>query len=316
MKIEKYDFNENLNKTAICIVTAQRPKYFEQVLQSVEGQIGDRDVFVFIDFPESKFSPSIQQKNIDLSKKYLPENQTTLIVQQSNAGCGKSMVKAREWVFDHLLYGRAFIMEDDLVLSTGYFDLCENLMNWTDKNYSNVGMTQGWGEQGVKRLAEPFDVYACYDHFWSYLINRNCWIQLKPFFTQFMEMFMRNIPTYAHRNHQAIMQWKHNIIQQMTPNKQNFLNQGSPGGFPDNDEMGQRKSIMQTSGQDSVNLLGLYYTNQVRVAPVKGRSSPIGEYGIHFNPQVFARKGFDKWKMFQHPDDSTNKEFKAVSLKD
>lgn len=315
MTIENYNFNND--KTAISICAANRPEYFTQAIDSIYKQIDNRPTYVFLDItPDKNTKMQDEQANYALDK--IPS--AHIIKHQSHMGCGKNLIFAREYVFSYLRVARSFIIEDDFKLTPGYLDLCENMMDWTDKNYDNVGIVQAWGELAGKqkdRYLEnkysPFDVTACYSHWWSYLMSRKCWMQIRNLVTSFMEIFLCNIPTYGHRNHEAIMQWKHSIIQQLTPHKQQ-LKQNCQRPFSDDDKTGTRKAAMYVTGQDGITLMSLYMTNQIRVCPVLGRGKYIGVTGQHYNESVYNKHGFNDWKEYSTPEDATNKDFKEVEV--
>ena len=311
MTVESHNFKGK--GTAVCLIGAIRTDYFRQVVDSLASQVGDRAVYAFLDVPPDG-NRIYQDEQEGYFLNSIPNGH--VVRQESHCGLGKQMIFARQYAFDYKKHKRAFVLEDDLVLSEGYLDFCENLMDWTDRNYDNVGIVQGWSERG-HNLANssgigPFEVAACYDHFWGYLINQDCWQKIKPLLEVYLYTFLYDIPIYAHRDHRGIMQWKGNVIQSMQGVRE-IYKEHNKMPFLDDDKIGREKTCSTVTGQDAVTLMSTYMNNIVRVAPVLGRGTYIGVDGEHYNRSIFDNFGFNDWTEYSTRDDATNKEFSRAN---
>ena len=287
---------------AIAIMGCDRPRYLKQVLEGLsKSNLEDYDVYLFLDKPKDRHAHPTTQEQIDLG---FTENVIPLPV---NYGCGRAIIEMRKQIFDRKGYQKAFIFEDDMVPGTNYIQFCENLLQWGLENYSNVGAVQGW----TKCLMTPDDkksktshVHATYTNWWGYLTTKEAWDSAKEFIYEYNDRFL--LGDYATRPVTSILQFFKGSSQR----KFGLL----PGGFQPNDQsLTHRSRLFQSipSGQDGATWLGYDQANLVRLAPVVNRGIYIGKTGIHSNPQIYAKQGFDRMSLETYPQDSRRKNFKV-----
>jgi hypothetical protein len=289
-------------KSAVVLVAANRPDYFQKSLTSIIDTLGDRQLIISLDFVD----PTSQSAQESIAQKLAPD--AAIIKHNKNLGCGLHMIFARDNAMIDRRFERAFIMEDDLIVSPGYFDMCESILNWGLNNYNNIGVVQGWNENMLTH-AQKNNVYNQVEntecHWWGYLMTRECWMSIKNLAMNEYKMYLSSLPKYGMRDSRMINGWARSMLDKkdMSP---------KAGGFPRNQAEYNRVTKageIRYSGQDSITQLGMFLADKMKIAPVAGRGQYIGERGIHFNPGIFKAMGLDKLTLYSHPSDSSNKDW-------
>jgi len=292
------------SKSPVIIVGYNRFDYFTQVIDSVKHQLDGRKVHLLLDLPEDGNTYE-QDRHSDYAQKHL--SNLTIYLNSAHRGCNYNMVKARQIMFEEFEYERAFILEDDMVAGPGAFDFLENMMDWTDANYSNVGVVQGWAGRDAKDYTQdPFELkYGNSIHHWFFLQSKESWLKISELMKEYVDLFFTEYPYKTQQNYYNCLVWRNTKISNMIINKDNY----PKDGFPEDQTFGWKEIEGNNIIHDSVTAAFFFLTNQAKVVPVIGRNKIIGERGEHFNPQHFKRKGLKDWNLYSHELDATQKEF-------
>ena len=192
-----------------------------------------------------------------------------------------------------------------MVISKHYFDLCENLMVWCQKNYTNVGVVQGWNqnlvkyEEGMENLVEVNTI-----HWWGYLLSRNIWNVISPTLYEYEEM----LPVrYKSRNFRQIQGWINKKVTQNTTGVP--INGNKP--IPMDLSRIHHALYQFASSQDAVTAKACYMNGFHKVCTYLNRGHYIGEWGEHKNPNLYKRLKMDQLKPWEFDNDANRMEFKV-----
>lgn len=288
-------------KSPLIIVAANRPHYFQRVVDSIESQVSDRVVYCSIDLVNCDTNTQKQQEEYIKSK--IPH--AKCLKQTQHLGCGNHMIFARRHMFENISAPRAFILEDDLVLAKHHLTLCDNIMDWCAQNYDNVGVVQAWNENHLteqEKLDNAARVENTQRHWWGYLMTRKCWFSIRDLLYEYQREFIGNLISYGHRDHRKIAWW----VQKKLAETQS---QKFSKSFPVNKSEEGRILRAGVTGQDGVTAIALYLAGLCKVATYANRGKYIGEWGVHKNPELYRQLGLDKIDMFEPDDDKDLKEF-------
>lgn len=289
------------SKAAIAVVGCNRPHYMQQVIEGIQNSdTSDYDIILFLDKPRDQRDAEATQQQIDMG---LTGN---IIQYPVNYGCGRTLIDVRRQVFDNMGYEKAFIFEDDLVPGKNYLQFCENLLEWGQERYENIGAVQGWNKcllpPDQKKLLTK-QVHCTYTNWWGYLTTKAAWDQVKEFIYDYRRFL---IGDYSVRPTVAILQFF-----KETANSNFSLLEG--GLRPDETSLRHRRQLFDgiPSGQDGATWMAYDKANLVRLAPTVNRSMYIGKEGIHSTAQIFHKHRFDRMTIETHPQDKRRKKFEV-----
>ena len=297
--------------TALGIAAATRPEYFERTLQSIAGNpdVGKIPTFLFLDcHPDSRQSQITEQHKV-IAKKYLPH--CVIVERPVNFGCGRNIIDLRRQLFDVLGYDKVFVLEDDCLISKNYFKFTSNLLDWSEANYSNVGVVQGHKicilSNAVKKKHLP-KVSAVSTNLWAYLMKRECWDSIKDTVYKFESSYL-TAREYMHRPHAAIRDWFRSLSHDGFPS---LGNSPVPLGKTETEK---RYKFCESppTGQDGVTNIALWNAGWDRLAPLVNRTLYIGKHGIHYTPEQFESDGFGNHTLDHYSRDGSRKNFEMYS---
>jgi len=293
-----------MSGSTVSLIAANRIEYFKQVVDSIVPALQGRELWVFIDYCGSR---SVQEDHESYVKEKIPN--ALIVKRYKHYGCGRNIIQARRFLFDDHGVSRAFILEDDLVISPDYFTLCENLMRWAERRYSNIGAVQAWNfcKLSKEEKDKKYDVVdSTYNNWWAYLLNRSAWTKIRGYLLEFERKFLR-IPIYGRRNHQAIYNW-------MRKNQTHYSS--IIGGFDITDAVAEKRDHHLykafVTGQDAATMRSFENEGLVRLTTLANRSVYIGRSGVHFRPDLYKRMGFEEIEPYSHPNDGLLKDFRAL----
>lgn len=298
-----------VSQTAIALLACDRPDYFKKVVDSCvrNPDFGSYPVFGFFDKPEEVKRESQREEQIDYLLKACPN--AVIIKRPRNFGCGRNIIDARRQLFDRLGYRRVFVLEDDMILSSTYFQYVTNLFNWADANYSNVGAVQGWS--WCKLIAEDRPHYAnavksTYSNWWGYCLSKRAWDAMSPMIYKYEDLFLGG--EYKLRPHLSIRKWFRMKMERP------IAQMGTKPYPAQPDLKAERKNYFDEppTGQDAVTMHAFELTGMVRLCPVVNRGQYIGKYGIHMTPRIWVANGYDRLIHVEYPEDAHRKEFTLV----
>jgi len=309
-KPEEYDLSTMIdvkllpaNTTAIGIVACDRPDYLVRTMQALAANesIKEYPKFLFLDHGGD---PSVQEDQVVKASSILPGIIT--VKRKTNIGCGRNIIDARRQLFDNLGYDRAFIFEDDMIVSKSYLKLVSRLMDWANANYDNIGMVQGWNFNTMSledKMRNRSKVKATYTNMWGYLMTKVAWDKIKSIMYEYELLFLKS--AYNERAHKSILEF-FDKIQATAPAQ--VIHRPFPNTASRIEEMKKFLSSPPT-GQDGMTNIALMSTMLARVALVVNRGLYIGEHGIHMSSKRFIQHGFNKIKLDEFPEDAALKEF-------
>lgn len=279
----------------ICIIAANRFSYFKQVIDSLAPQIEKRPFVLFLD---REINGNVHEEHIEYVKSKKIYNYQC-IVRNEHYGCGKNLIDARRWMFEHFGDAKAIhVFEDDMVPSHTYIHKNEQLFDYQTNRHFNVGSTQLWKicfltrEEKEQRKSE---LAATFDSLLGYLISRRCWNDISPFLYEYERQFLNRNIDYRLRPHNEIWNW---LISQhvMQPRFRYPLSY-----ILNKDEEIERQTYMRRfiTGQDGVTIHSLHIMGWVRLSPIVNYGKYVGEYGVHHSPSLFKEQGYDKIEMFE-----------------
>jgi len=288
-------------QVAVAVVAHDRPIYFSQVIKALANnkRIRELPVFVFLDYSPEIGKTDEQEK---LVREVLPG--CVIVRRPVNFGCGRNIIDARRQLFDNLGYDRAFFFEDDMVPSSTYLTYCERLLDWAEENYTDVGAVQGWNQcvmsPGLKEK-HLREVRGTFANWWGYLMSKKCWDTFSPLIYKYEELFL-SAERYNQRPHRSIIDWFH---------RKDEWRRDIPGQkFPVDkiwEAAWKRHFRNPATGQDAATEHLFHRAGWVRLAPTVNRGLYIGKQGIHMNPELFSRDGFDVMNLdeFDEPGEFT-----------
>jgi hypothetical protein len=294
------------NQTAIAIAACDRPTYFHRFMSSLAKQPGIEryPIFVFLDKPERENHVELVDEQAALARSLF--SNCVVIKRPRNFGCGRSLIDIRHQMFDCMGYKRAFIFEDDMILSRSYLEFTTNLMNWADARYSNVGVVQGWSfctKNNEQKRGLQNVVQATSGNWWGYLMSDRAWNSIKEELQLFQKLFLGG--AYDRRPHESIRAWF-----RMRVNKPP-ASVGTRQFKPDDLYHRSLAKYLDAppTGQDSATMHAFAQNGWVRLCPTVNRGSYIGQEGIHMNPRMFRQHGLDGVHLYEFEDDDLITEF-------
>lgn len=279
----------------IVLIACNRFNYFKQVVDSLKHQVKNRDVYLFLDKPLDNSSTEFH--NSYFQESFAKHNYCFSYIRTEHFGCGLNIIDARNTVFQNNIEA-AFIFEDDLVVSPNYIALTEEFYNKYTQTHFNVGSFQCWSECHLpleEKKNRTLDVFSTYENLWGYLLSKRCWEDIKPMIMEYSELFLKKNTDYRNRPHQDIYRW---ILFQHIKHPRYLF----PLSYINNkDEESGRISYMKQfiTGQDAVTIHSMYIKGYTRLATVVNRAKYIGETGVHKNPAMFRKMGYDKIEMYE-----------------
>jgi hypothetical protein len=310
----EYEISEFVDKkklpksdTAIGIAAATRPEYFEKTVQSIASnpEVEKIPTFLFLDCHPDRRQSQITAQHKVIAKKHLPH--CVVVERPVNFGCGRNLIDLRRQLFDVLGYEKVFVLEDDCIIAKNYFKYTQNLLDWADENYSNVGIAQGHNfcvmssDVKKKHLAK---VSATGTNLWAYLMKKECWDSISETLYKFESHYLTAIE-YMHRPHKAIRDWFRVL------SHDGSMTRGDSPVPLGKTELFTREKFCQTppTGQDAATNISFWAAGWERVAPVVNRTLYIGKHGIHYTPEQFEADGFGNHALDHYARDGSRKKF-------
>jgi glycosyltransferase involved in cell wall biosynthesis len=307
------------NDTAVIVLAYNRPHYFEQCLKALEKN------------PETEYMPVIfaldggpkatQKENKKLIEQSTLKNKKILL-REYNYGCAKNYIDAHRYAFDQCSFKKIILIEDDVLVTDSYICSMLNLHAWAQRNYTNIGVVQGWSfcflspEKKLKFLDQVIEN----DQYWSfvtYLMDKKTWDSIKPI----IYTYEKYIDTISLKNSQArsrpemassskeITSWVHHLVK----HKKEVYSQGA---LPSRYAKKHKAAILSKQFAPNIDhMLGfaLYMNSIIKIKMVVNRAIHIGQEGISTDPSLFAQWRYAHMKLDTFEQDKTLKKFNYVS---
>jgi hypothetical protein len=263
--------NQALKKPAIALITYSRAEYFEKVLSSVRSQeINNKpfsDYFDLYVFQDGLFdAETAEQKQghatiAELCKERLDE--AHFITQSTNLGVALHFDFVERFLFDQQDRPWVAFCEDDLVLSNGYLETLTCLAD-SFKDDDRIAMFSCFGkmaDQPIPTQEANQHALISMEHHWGFGLHQKAWRKRQPLVDEYLKL-LSNVP-YRDREHGRIQNW------------QAFC------GFKSG-----------PTSQDYAKACSIAALGMVKVSSYANFATYIGEYGLHFTPELYAQKGY------------------------
>lgn len=289
----------------IAIVGCDRPHYFEQVVRSIarNKEAHDWPVFVFLDKPTNKLDFKATADQTKICREFLPH--AVVIPREENWGCGRNIIDARRQMFDNMQFERAFIFEDDMIISPNYISLVCRIFDWTAAQYSNIGAVQGWNRCYLTEEKQALNLktlQCTFSNWWGYCMSKVAWSTIKKDMYDYERHFLAT--EYRFRPHEAVLTWYKYIMKTPSTQGQNPL-------LPSREELDVWENYAKwpPSGQDSTTMHLFKKYGWARVTTHIPRGKYIGEKGIHMTPAMWKQNRYTDLTYFEFPQDQDLDEF-------
>jgi hypothetical protein len=269
--------NSPVIKPAIALITYCRADYFEQVFNSIQAQqINGRpysdffDLFVFQDGLLTSATPEQGQGHqaiADLCKSQLDEEH--FIPQPRNLGVALHFDFVERALFEKQDRPWVAFCEDDLVLAPGYLETL-SCMAHSFKDDLRVAMFSSFGEsfnQSLDTQEARQNELTSMAHHWGFGMHQSAWRKRQPLVDEYLKL-LNDIP-YHLREHGRIQNW-HAFC-----------------GFKPG-----------STSQDYGKACSIAAQGAIKVSSFANFGSYIGEFGLHFTPEIYAKKGYGKSYVF------------------
>lgn len=269
-----------LKKPAIALITYSRSEYFQKVFSSITSQqINNKpfsdyfDLYVFQDgLLASEPADQVQgHANIaEISKAALDEDH--FITQTNNLGVALHFDIVERYLFEKQDHPWVAFCEDDLVLAPRYLESLTCLAN-SFKDDDRVAMFSCFGKMSTKPLEEQQanqQALISMEHHWGFGMHQNAWRKRQPLVDEYLKL-LHGTP-YREREHGRIQNW------------QVFC--GFKAG---------------PTSQDYAKACAMAAMGTVKVSTYANFATYVGEYGLHFTPELYAQKGYANSVIYPNP---------------
>ncbi|MDT9225496.1 MAG: glycosyltransferase [Limnospira sp. PMC 1279.21] len=210
-------------KAAVSISAYNRPEYFKQVVESLENnpESSFLDFYFFLDGGQE----SAQEENAKIITNSSIVNKH-IIARHNNWGLGRNMIEARCTLFDVCGYDRVLVLEDDMVLSPYYIGLIFRLLDWSEANFDDVGVVQGWFPcqwNREEKLHHLDKVCVGNPHWWGYALSRKVWDEIKSLLYEYEDRFLKD-RAYSQRDDHAIREFYKKILEDQNRKERGLKN--------------------------------------------------------------------------------------------
>lgn len=293
------------NRTAVALLASNRPEYLTQVVTALAPQLqGVYPVFAFLDFVDTLS----QSHCANIIRSAFPHAE--IIRRDFNWGCGRNLIDAREQLFTNLGYDRVFMFEDDGVPSSNYVQVMENLLDWAEQNYDNVGVVQGWNHclhQKHEKATKLNTVEPVLCNLWGYLMSSKVWQNIRSQMLYFQDNFL--VGNYSERPAHLVREWLHEQFAKRLKFPQ-LQGRHYPIDLRYNyDRLEYVKKI--PGGQDGTTDVLCMCEGYTRIATQVNHLKYIGAQGIHMTPTRFQFQGYASIKLDEFDSVKDIKEFKV-----
>ena len=258
-------------KPAIALITYCRGDYFEKVLNSILAQqINNRpfsdffDLYIFQDGLVENAPQADTQGHRVIAQLCLQKlDSNHVITQTKNLGVALHFDLVERFLFEEQDLPWAAFCEDDLVLAPGYLATLSNMAQCF-KDDERVAMFSCFGKTSKETIASQTakqDALISMDHHWGFGMHQSAWRRRQPLVDEYLKLLQGT--SYRARQHARIQNW------------QSFC------GFKPG-----------PTSQDYAKACAMSALGALKVSSYANFGTYIGEYGLHFTPELYAQKGY------------------------
>lgn len=270
---------EGPSKRAIALITYDRKDYFEKVLQSICSQsicgasIFDQyDFYIFQDGLSDLNNPNKSEYVAIAELATKSPNVKQFFSQENNLGVARHFAYVEDYLFNCLQYDFVVFCEDDMVLGDAYMATLHAMAEKFSDD-ERVAMISAHSQAFKTPSAEQASrkqEYLPMGHSWGYGLYRRAWQSIKPILDIYLEL-LGSTP-YQQRNHTIIQFWQQQC------------------GFQ-----------VGATSQDYIKSCALIALGYLRLSSYPNYGFYIGEKGVHFNAQTYAKHRYADTIVFDQP---------------
>ena len=266
-------------KKAIALIAHDRIDYFERTLHSICRQhVLGQSIFEIYDFyifqdgigDADEARVKAHAAITELSKNTQSVKQ--FIVQPINLGVGKHFAFVEDYLFNHGNHDFVVFCEDDMVLGDAYMTTLNAMANkfYDDERVAMLSAhSQAYKATSAEQAGRIQD-YLPMGHSWGFGLYKRAWLAIQPIVEVYLEL-LGQVP-YQQRNHTAIQFWQ----------QQCGLRAGA-------------------TSQDYIKSCALVALGYLRLSSYPNYGLYIGEEGVHFNAQTYAKHRYADTVVFDQP---------------
>jgi hypothetical protein len=267
---------------AICFLAFARPQYFREVVESVRRQCDPANVhpYCFLDGAVNRFSqrrcarPGDIRECARIFQRGFPEGE--LHASPHNVGIALNYDRAERYLYGEKRYEYVLFLEDDFVLQPHYVRTIRAMIGTFGEN-PRVGMFNAFGDHTVSCAAQRRNRHSIIPmgHLWAFCMPRGRWIERQRHLAEYLD-HVRGID-YMMRSHT----WIRNTLYR---------------------RWGARAIA---SSQDGAKTIAMLKAGQVKISTYTNNGHYIGRRGMHWTPDLFAKRGYEKrlHLVFTEPED-------------
>lgn len=266
----------------VVVMAFNRAAYLRETLHSLAAQpsiaSGQREVHLFQDnavnfFSGERYATDEEiEASIQAFRDVFPNG--TVHLAEANIGIALNFDRAERFVFLKLGAPSAAFFEDDMVLSPHYLDSLQRFLDFAASPASAglVGYVAAYGthraslQDQLRRRREVVQV----GHAWGYGVNRSHWLDVR-------EVIDPYIKIVADCDYRLRPKAKIGAIHKKLGLATNALS------------------------QDAMKTIATFYLGRCRLMPYICQAKYVGQHGVNFTPEAFAKKGYGSEVLF--PED-------------
>ncbi|HEX2590786.1 MAG TPA: glycosyltransferase family A protein [Rhizomicrobium sp.] len=271
-----------MKKLPIVIMSFDRPKYLEAVLQSLIRQKkpeGYELVYYLFQDGETVEGTDTQvaahadiQASIDRFRDYFPDG--IVVPSKVNLGVALNFDRAERLLFLEERYDGAFFFEDDMLLQPHYLLVMAKLFEIA-LSREDFGVFTAYGEHPSMPLEEQrrraTELVPMNEHNWAFGLTRQAWLRRDKIVSEYLRI-IDGVP-YRERGekHPEINRWLRSF------------GRGGAGYL---------------SSQDSIKNMACEVLGIARLTTVTNNARYIGRKGLHMGEDRFYERGYHRTILF------------------
>jgi hypothetical protein len=263
----------------VVVMAFNRPDYLRETLASIAAQPsvadGRREVHLFQDGAVNFHSGTRYAEDADIEasmvvfREIFPKG--TVHFAGPNLGIGLNFDRAERYVFLERRFPSAAFFEDDMVLGPHYLATLQRLLDFAASPESGglVGHVAAYGHHKApmaEQMKRRRDMMLM-GHAWGYGITRDHWLDVR----EIIDPYIKLISDCDYRQRpKARICGLHKAL-------------------------GLARSALS---QDSIKLIATTKLGRARIMPVICQARYVGQHGVNFTPEAFAKRGYGQEEIF------------------
>ncbi len=283
------NFSQNFSeKCGVAVIAYNRPEYLTECILSIEKNPESQTLpfFFFLDGDQDLE----QNMNFEIISKSLIANKY-IILRPTNFGIIKNNVDAKRFLFDWCNFEKVISIEEDVVLTSDYFDKLIKLDNWAQSKYQNIATVQLWSYCSLNQTAKKNQIQKVRQtipawSFVTYCMGKKAWNAIAPYLYEYEKLFVDPLLNKSEfqlarskpQNGPFVKKiegWKKNMIYRI---KKDRFDPDSV--LPIYNKSQIRAFIKETFNQDCLMMMLFYLKGYTRLQTIVNHAKHIGQKGF------------------------------------